>query len=81
MNLAKKLTEAPPSLRWHLGALRTRALYRRAFGHLGADYNATYRLALDRRFGIAVPALEAAERSTCRAFHPSACAPETACSG
>jgi len=36
MNLARVLTEAPPSLRWHLGALRTDALYRRAFGHLGA---------------------------------------------
>jgi acetyltransferase-like isoleucine patch superfamily enzyme len=35
MNLAQKLTEAPPSIRWHLGALRTRALYRRAFGHIG----------------------------------------------
>lgn len=35
MNLAKRLTEAPPSIRWHLGALRTKALYRHAFGHLG----------------------------------------------
>ncbi len=36
MNLATRLTEAPPSIRWHLGALRTAALYRRAFGHIGA---------------------------------------------
>ncbi len=36
MNLARRLTEAPPSLRWHLGALRTRALYRHSFGHIGA---------------------------------------------
>lgn len=35
MNLAQKLTEAPPSIRWHLGALRTTFLYRRAFGHIG----------------------------------------------
>lgn len=36
MNLAKRLTEAPPSIRWYLGALRTKALYRHAFGYLGS---------------------------------------------
>lgn len=36
MKLARALTEAPPSVRWHLGALKTHALYRKAFGHLGA---------------------------------------------
>ena len=36
MNLARRLTEAPPSIRWYLGALRTKALYRHAFGYLGS---------------------------------------------
>ena len=35
MNLARRLTEAPPSARWHLGALRSRALYARAFASFG----------------------------------------------
>ena len=35
MNLAKRLTELPPSLRWWLGAARTKALYRHAFGAIG----------------------------------------------
>lgn len=37
MKLAKRLTEAPPSVRWHVGALLTNTLYRRAFGHLGRN--------------------------------------------
>lgn len=36
MNLARRLTEIRPSLRWHLGSLATRALYTRSFGHIGA---------------------------------------------
>ncbi len=36
MNVARRLTEAPPSIRWHLGSLMTKVLYRRAFGHIGA---------------------------------------------
>lgn len=35
MSLARRLTEAPPSLRWRFGALASRLLYRRAFGRLG----------------------------------------------
>lgn len=35
MTLARRLTEAPPSVRWHLGRLRTAALYRRAFDTVG----------------------------------------------
>ncbi|WP_106818036.1 acyltransferase [Janibacter massiliensis] len=35
MTLARRLTEAPPSLRWHVGALRSRALYSRSFGSFG----------------------------------------------
>lgn len=35
MTLARRLTEAPPSLRWHVGALRSRVLYSRSFGSFG----------------------------------------------
>lgn len=35
MNLARRLTEAGPGLRWHLARPRTRLLYRRSFGHIG----------------------------------------------
>ncbi|WP_370894803.1 DapH/DapD/GlmU-related protein [Janibacter sp. GXQ6167] len=33
--ITREVVEAPPSVRWHLGRLRTRFVYRRAFGHLG----------------------------------------------
>ncbi len=35
MNLAKRITEAPPSIRWHVGQVATNVIYRRAFGSLG----------------------------------------------
>lgn len=35
MTLARRLTEAGPSLRWHLGAARSRVLHRRAFDSFG----------------------------------------------
>lgn len=35
MNLAKRVTEASPSIRWRLSAVRTAAIYRKAFGHIG----------------------------------------------
>ena len=34
MSLARRVVEAPPSVRWHVGRLRT-ALYRRAFAAIG----------------------------------------------
>ena len=34
MSVARRVVEAPPSVRWHLGRLRT-ALYRRAFASIG----------------------------------------------
>lgn len=37
MNLARRLTEAPPSIRWRLGSLMTSLVYRRAFGRIGAS--------------------------------------------
>ncbi|MBO1755215.1 DapH/DapD/GlmU-related protein [Allobranchiibius sp. CTAmp26] len=36
MSLARRLTEARPSVRWHLGRAVTTTLYRRAFAALGA---------------------------------------------
>lgn len=35
MTLQRRLTQARPGLRWHLGRLTTRVLYRRAFGSVG----------------------------------------------
>lgn len=35
MNLARRLTEAPPSIRWRIGAVLTKLLYRRAFARIG----------------------------------------------
>lgn len=35
--LARRLTEAPPSVRWHLGRLATNLILKRAFGTLGQD--------------------------------------------
>jgi len=35
VSLARRLTEAGPSLRWRVGALRSRTLYARAFGGFG----------------------------------------------
>lgn len=35
MNLAARITESAPGLRWHRGRLATSLLYRRAFGHIG----------------------------------------------
>lgn len=35
--VAVRLAEAPPSLRWHAGRLRSELIYRRAFGSFGAD--------------------------------------------
>lgn len=35
MTLERRLTQARPGLRWHLGSLTTRVLYRRAFGSIG----------------------------------------------
>lgn len=35
MTLQRRLTQARPGLRWHLGSLTTRLLYRRAFGSIG----------------------------------------------
>lgn len=35
MRIARWLTEAPPSLRWRVGALLSKTLYRRAFGSFG----------------------------------------------
>lgn len=35
MNIARWLTEAPPSIRWHRGRLLTALLYRRAFADIG----------------------------------------------
>ena len=35
MQIARRLTEAPPSVRWRIGALTTALLYRRAFAHIG----------------------------------------------
>ena len=37
MNLAQRLTEARPSVEWHIGRLTSQALYRRAFGSFGPD--------------------------------------------
>ncbi len=36
MNFARRLTEAPPSIRWRVGAVLTKFLYRPAFAHIGA---------------------------------------------
>jgi acetyltransferase-like isoleucine patch superfamily enzyme len=35
MNLARRLTEARPSVRWHVANVVSRTLYRRAFGSFG----------------------------------------------
>lgn len=35
MKITRKITEAPPSLRWHWAAIKTRILYRKAFGLIG----------------------------------------------
>lgn len=35
MNLAQRLTEARPSVEWHIGRLTSQALYRRSFGSFG----------------------------------------------
>jgi len=35
MRIAQRLVEAGPSVRWHVGAVRTKVLHRRAFGDLG----------------------------------------------
>ncbi len=35
MDVARRLTEAPPSIRWRIGALATALLYRRAFAQIG----------------------------------------------
>lgn len=35
MTLARRVVESGPGVRWHLGALRSRLLYRRAFAHFG----------------------------------------------
>lgn len=35
MTLARRLVESGPGVRWHLGALRSRLLYRRAFASFG----------------------------------------------
>lgn len=36
MNIAKIVTEAPPSIRWRVGAIASRLLYRRAFAGFGS---------------------------------------------
>lgn len=35
MNLARRIAEAPPSLRWQAGRVVTRLIYRRAFARIG----------------------------------------------
>lgn len=37
MGIARTLTQAPPAIRWRVGQLASRTLYRRAFGHLGRN--------------------------------------------
>ncbi len=34
--IARRLTELPPGIRWHLGAAATSLVYRRAFGRIGS---------------------------------------------